>query len=173
MVRGNINILFCFYFFSFFLCHCHDSVMGLQEGLFPKLVPALQLPLAPSGSSHSYSQTCTGTGVNKAGIWLWLNYPWANWWAAARWVSWFASMSSCTNTHTGTRKGSPAPFPAVCPYFPWDLGEDSATFFHSPAEAAKRVMGGTKEEDSISLLLIVPWREQTAKVLQMLWVYNF
>lgn len=82
-------------------------------------------------------------------------------------------MSSCTNTHTGTSKGRTSLFLAVCPYFPRDLGENRATFFHSPAEAAKRVMGGTKEEDSISLVLIVPRRIQTAKVLEMLWVYNF
>lgn len=92
--------------------------------------------------------------------------------AAPRWVCWFGSKSSCTNTHTGPRKGRTPLFLAGFSYFPQDLGEDGATFLHSPAEAAKRVMGGTKE-DSISLLLIVLWRVQTAKVPEMLWVYNF
>lgn len=124
--------------------------MSLQEGLLPKVVPVLQLLLAlltgipKSAQEQGWSDPTHPITLDKAGDGLWLNQPRADWWAALRWICWFGSKSSSTKPHTGPRKGRTPLFHAGLSYFPQDLGEDGATFFHSPAEAAKRARGGYK-----------------------------
>lgn len=78
--------------------------MSLQEGLFPKVVPVVQL------LSQVPPKSAQEQGWTRLGVWLWPDEPAINGSSAPRWVSWLLQWAAAqTLTQAQGRAGHPHP----------------------------------------------------------------